>query len=323
MTAEQDKANQPSTLYTKDTAPYYDPTKPQARPIKKIPNQAIALQRYTNQLYPLDKEAYYGPSNAFRPIVTGAADHFLVPSKLGEIEQRVATQKNIDELKKQLNKLNDWIEGPKYMTKDTQGREVYQHDAKAYYDPTLNDKLAQKASLQKQIRELTNELNDPEKPTLIIGKVKSSVQIQNRGNTNREETNEFIANSYYYPVDRRTLANRMTMGTSTVKPKVENKSEEQKHEAINIYTKKPERALIGSVNKYYDNAKTQMVEAESSGVVKADNRFYYEDKKNVTPAASAPISTPVATPQPEATVTSKAPITQGLKTAGFRILRKN
>jgi hypothetical protein len=86
------------------------------------------------------------------------------------------------------------------------------------------------------------------------------------------------------------------------------KEEPNKHQAFDIYTKKPVNAIIGSTNKYYDdNKKNSMVEAESSGY-KIDKRFYYEEKKASVPEAQAAV---------------KSPNTQGLKTAGFRILRKN
>lgn len=151
---------------------------------------------------------YYGPSKPFRAIVNGAGDHFSIPAKLAELEEREASAKNIAELKNQLSMLNKWIEGPKYMTEDTKGREVYFKDAGAYYDPTMPDKLAKKASLQALIASLEQEMKSQEVPALIIGKMKANVKVQNFVNTNKEETNEFIAKSYYYPVDRSTLANR-------------------------------------------------------------------------------------------------------------------
>jgi len=198
------------------------------------------------------------------------------------------------------------------MTHDSKGREVYFKDAKAYYDPTMLDKQALRAKLQKQIRELTIEMSS-DKPTLIVGTVKSSVSIQNFVNTNKEETNEFIAKSYHYDVDRSTLANRtavnnqLRMGNlNTNEKKVENTNQNQ---PINLYTRKPENIRIGSTNKYYDN-KSTVVEAESSGT-KADKRFYYEDKKVNAVEAQNNVN---AAPTPN---------TQGLKTAGFRILRKS
>ena len=207
------------------------------------------------------------------------------------------------------------------MTHDTKGREVYFKDPKSYYDPTIYDKIAQKARLEAQIRELTLELNDPEKPTLIIGTKKSHVSIQNFINTNREETNEFIANSYYYPVPKSTLEYRVSNATNPIVNRNNNlkKPEVNKHEAINLYTRKPESGvIIGSVNKYYgENNKSTRVEAESSGVVKADNRFYYEDKKTESHKNIENNN------KNEVQAAAKTPNTQGLKTAGFRILRKN
>jgi len=249
------------------------------------------------------------------------------------------------------------------MSHDDKGREVYFKDAKAYYDPTMLDKKAQRAKLQSQIKSLTAELNDNNKPLLIIGKMKSSVSVQNFVNTNKEETNEFIANSYYYPVDRRTLANRVNRQNGNNHVHVEPHHTDIQPEAINIYTRKPERIRIGSVSKYYDdNVKSGMVEAESTGVVQADKRFYYESSAatvnnnvkrvenavaKVEDAAAAKIEKKVETvAKVEDTAAAKiekkvennivqnavkdtvqdaikAPNTQGLKTGGFRILRKS
>lgn len=235
------------------------------------------------------------------------------------MDSTLPTQSNINELKKQLDRLNDYIEGPKYMTHDSKGREVYFKDPKAYYDPTVPDKLARKVHLQNQIRDLNNQLIS-DKPTLIVGKKISSVKIQNFVNTNREETNQFIANSYYYPVDRSTLSNRNLNSARTVMQNKSNlrtesnrsaKEQPNKNQAINIYTRKPEKIKIGSTNKYYDE-KTTVVEAENSGT-KLDKRFYYEDKKQV-------ITNKINNNNNNNQNTIKAPNTQGLRTAGFRII---
>jgi len=324
LTAAEDNINQNNGIYANDTTPYYDPTKPQAVAPKPIPDQISALNRYKNQIYPLDTVPYYGPSKPFRHIVNGGGnDHFAIPAKIGNLEERTASQKNIDELKKQLDKLNDWIEGPKYMSHDDKGREVYFKDAKAYYDPTMLDKRAQRAKLQAQIKSLTNEMNDSEKPTLIVGKMKSSLSVQNFVNTNKEETNEFIANSYYYPVDKSTLANRQNNQNTNLRTITNNNNlkKVEKNQAINMYTRKPEKIIIGSVDKYYDSVKGGLVEAESTGVTKADKRFYYEDSAAAKSTVKKPETNIVqnATKDPIQTAT-KAPNTQGLKTGGFRIL---
>ena len=217
------------------------------------------------------------------------------------------------------------------MTHDTKGREVYFKDAKAYYDPTLMDKIAQKAKLIDQINNLTIELNDNSKPILIVGTKKASLKIQNFVNTNKEETNEFIGKSYYYPVDRKTLAIEPLFKPhfkKVVQPKmalafeplfkplfekvVQPKIEKSKG-PINIYTRKPENIMIGSVNKYYgENNKINIIEAESTGI-KADKKFYYEDKT----ATKANI---VNVKDAEVKKEAHLPDTQGLKTGGFRIV---
>ena len=315
LTASEDTTGKPSTIYQNDNKPYYDPTKPQQAEYKtKIPNQVAAKNRYINNIYPLDTVPYYSPSKPYRAIVNGAGDHFLIPAKLEELEEREASEKNIKELKKQLEVLNRSIEGPKFMTQDTKGRDVYIKDAGAYYDPTLADKRAKKASLQAQIASLTKEMNAREVPQLIIGMMKSNVTVQNFVNTNKEETNEFIAQSYYYPVDRRNMVyrnnthgiNQMKAAPVAVEPK--------KNQAVNIYTKTPEKMRVGSTNKYYEEGKNFRVEADSTGVT-ADKRFYYEDKKlnnEINAANKIPIN--------NFAIGNKVPNTQGLKASTFRIM---
>jgi len=204
---------------------------------------------------------------------------------LGPLEERLPTVKNIRELTKQLNHLNERIEGPKYMTHDTKGRAVYFKDPKAYYDPSLADKMRMKNKLQRNINELRSELNSNYRPTLIIGKAKASVKIQNFVNHNKEETNEFIAKSYYYPVNKQKLALKRVavLGQRSNFRKGESSNENQS--PINIFTRTPENIRIGSTNKYYDRTDTQVVEAESTGV-KLDTKYYYDDipKQNLNPA---------------------------------------
>jgi len=252
---------------------------------KKIVQEA-ALSRYTNPIYQKDTLPYYGPAKPFRAIVQGPGDHVDVKVTLGPLEERLPTVKNIRELTKQLNHLNERIEGPKYMTHDTKGRAVYFKDPKAYYDPSLADKLRMKNKLQRNINELRTELNSNNRPTLIIGKAKASVKIQNFMNHNKEETNEFIAKSYYYPVNKQKLAFKRVAELGQARTNLRKEENNNEHQSpINIYTRTPENIIIGSPNKYYDRTDTEVVEAESTGV-KIDRKYYYEDapKQNLNPA---------------------------------------
>jgi len=257
--------------------PFYDPTIPIKDPPElneKIVQQA-AMNRYTKPIYLLDTVPYYGPSKPYRAIVKGPADHIEVKVQLGPLEERLPTAKNIRELTKQLNHLNERIEGPKYMAYDTKGREVYFKDPKAYFDPSLPDKIRLKRKLETNIHELRQELNSINKPTLIIGKSKAFVRIQNFVNTNKEETNEFIANSYYYPVKRDKLLPKRVAEFGSAEL-IARKDNRDNHDPLNIYTKSPENIRIGSLNKYYDQTDNVVVEAESTGE-KLDTKYYYQD----------------------------------------------
>ena len=72
-------------------------------------------------------------------------------------------------------------------------------DAGAYYDPTLEDKNARMKYLQERIDALTEQMKLNFKP-LKIETRPVTIAVQNFQNKNKEETNGFIARSYYYPV---------------------------------------------------------------------------------------------------------------------------
>jgi len=89
------------------------------------------------------------------------------------------------------------VEGPKFLYDQTS--KVYAMDAGAYYDPTLEDKNARMKYLQERIDALTEQMKLNFKP-LKIETRPVTIAVQNFQNKNKEETNGFIARSYYYPV---------------------------------------------------------------------------------------------------------------------------
>lgn len=149
--------------------------------------------------------------------------------------EKVPTIRNIIKLKRQLDSLRNQYIGPKYLSKETKERQVYQKDQAPYYDPSALSKQNKIEHLQNTIRDLAMKLNDnSEKPR--YENVKIQTNVQNFSNKNKENTNKFIANSYYYDVDKKTL---------------------QKER---VYSN---RIRVGSPDKYYERTEQTLVEADS------------------------------------------------------------
>jgi hypothetical protein len=118
---------------------------------------------------------------------------------MADLTNSIASNKKIQDLQSELDSIKKDLEAPKFLTDQTSPK--YAKDASAYYDPTVDDKQARIKYLTETIERLTGELQHPFTPKeLVIQKVEQ--KVQNFGNMNKEFTNEFIANSYYYPVPR-------------------------------------------------------------------------------------------------------------------------
>jgi len=189
--------------YTEPYYPYYDPLKHPFVP----PHQIYEKRGHTsNEIYTLDKNPYYGPSKDFTIHDTTLSSGKTVNVTVADLAEVIASDDNIEELQKQLDNLNRYISGPKKLLSSEQFSQVYHKDPNAYYDPTSTDLFAKKAHLEKVIKELKTKKADDEKLKEIITETtsveteKGHVSIENKVNQDRENTNEYIANSFYYPV---------------------------------------------------------------------------------------------------------------------------
>jgi len=118
---------------------------------------------------------------------------------MGDLNDAVPSNKKIQELQQELDSIKGYLTGPKFLTDQTSQK--YPKDAGAYYDPTVEDKESRIKYLEETIARLSNELQHPFTPHELV-KQKVVQKVQNLPNYNKEMTNEFIANSYYYPVPR-------------------------------------------------------------------------------------------------------------------------
>ena len=116
-----------------------------------------------------------------------------------DLSDAIASNTKIQELEKELKGLKDYVSGPKYLVDQTS--KVYQLDAGAYYDPTLEDKNNRIKYLEGNIAYLNEQMKSNLKP-IHLGTGKMHFEVQNFRNKNKEETNTFIGNSYYYQVGK-------------------------------------------------------------------------------------------------------------------------
>ena len=158
-----------------------------------------------------------------------------VPVVLGNLSEKVASVKNINSLKKQLNTLTNQYLAPKYLSKESQEKGVYLKDQRPYYDPTSQFKQKKIAHLTKTIKDLGYKLNDY-RSIPHLGLVKVEKNVQNFVNKNKENTNKFIGDSYYYKVNKSTLQKERVSDTEI---------------------------RIGSPDKYYDRTEQTLVEADT------------------------------------------------------------
>jgi len=201
------KTSERDPRYLQAYYPYYNPDlHMKERPKRR--DWSAPLNRYTNNIYRNDQKPYYGPPEDYRVFnipdipdvdVSRVSIAFLIkiPIKLADLSDSIPSNKNIQELEKELNQLKNYVSGPKFLYDQTS--KVYPIDAGAYYDPTLPDKQKRMKYLQERIDTLTKEMKLNLKP--VVAEVRSvKLGVQNFKNKNKEETNGFIARSYYYPV---------------------------------------------------------------------------------------------------------------------------
>ena len=117
-----------------------------------------------------------------------------------DLSDFVGSNSKIQQLQRELNDLNAYF-GPKYLKDQTSP--IYPKDATAYYDPTIDTKQERIKYLGETIEKLTYDLTHPFRPDEVkTDKVK--VGVQNFVNKNKEETNNFIGDSYWYKVNNST-----------------------------------------------------------------------------------------------------------------------
>ncbi len=194
--SDQDSAR--GEVYNKDEKAYYPYSAPESRTATLPPTSPEAKMRYGNSnVYPLDQKPYYGPNGDYRVIVDMPNDKVAVPIEFGDLSQTHADETNLRKMQSQLENLN---RQENINSVSESGK--YLKDPRAYFDPTAPEKAMLKAQLAERIENMKQELLNPAIPKLELENVASKLKVQNYPNKNKEETNELIANSYYYPIQK-------------------------------------------------------------------------------------------------------------------------
>lgn len=203
----KDRTNDPlmrnGEVYSKDSNAYYPYVKEKNLFIGPPPPKR---RNYPNSVYPLDQKPYYGPSDPYRLILNMPKDRVAVPIQLGDLTKTHASETNLKRMENELAMMDapePWVNINKSGT--------YLRDPKPYYDPTVPEKEMYKTKLKESIENMREDLLHPNLPDLSksFKRINASPMIQNYVNSNKEETNELIANSYYYPIKKDGKGNNL------------------------------------------------------------------------------------------------------------------
>jgi len=187
-------------IYDKDSKPYYGGdslTQTNNSGYTVIPKIFTeANNRYgKNNIYQKDQQPYYGTGEPFKVISNAPTDRIPVAIEMKDLTQTFPDQNNIRILENALNQIN-----AKESLNSISMTGKYMKDAKPYYDPTTEEKAMKSAAIIESINRMKAEMTY-DGPVFTEENFPVKTKVQNYANFNKEDTNEFIANSYHYPVD--------------------------------------------------------------------------------------------------------------------------
>jgi hypothetical protein len=210
-------------------------------------------RRENPKVYEKDTNPYYGRERpkAFRSDLLN--DSVSVDVDLADLSYTFPSAKNLRKLESELQRLE-------YENKlQLSNNGGTNRDNGSYYDPTIQERQSRILILKERIAKMDYELSHNNKPEVVWEKENSNPQIQNPRNFDREITNKFVADSYFYPVDKQKLANG----------KID--------ESLKLST----HGLMEK-SKYVDNDKKIEATAESVGEI-LGNKYITDDPKSTKP----------------------------------------
>lgn len=190
-----------TTVYDKDKKAYYgDISQPQntaSQGYTVTPKSADANSRYLNKvIYQKDQKPYYGNDREFKVLSNAPTDKVAVPIEMKDMTYTFPDQKNIKTLEQKLTEINS-----KESLNSISLTGKYMKDPNAYYDPTLPEKAAKTATIVETINTMKKDLTY-DGPVFTEENFPVKTKIQNIANASKEATNNLIADSYHYDVNR-------------------------------------------------------------------------------------------------------------------------
>jgi hypothetical protein len=161
----------------------------------------IRGQKENPKVYETDTAPYYGRE---RPKIFRSnlpKDSVTVDIDLADLSYTFPSTKNLRKLEGELEKLEYENKLKFYKNGAANG------DNGSYYDPTIQERQRKILILKDRISKMDYDLSHNNKPNLEYDKETSTTQVQNPRNFDREVTNKFVTESYFYPVDKNKLAN--------------------------------------------------------------------------------------------------------------------
>ena len=160
----------------------------------------IRGQKENPKVYETDTAPYYGRESPkiFRSNLP--KDSVIVDIDLADLSYTFPSTKNLRKLEGELERLEYEIK----LQFSNQGGA--NRDKGSYYDPTIQERQRKILILKDRIAKMDYDLSHNNKPNLEFDKETSTTQVQNPRNFDREVTNKFVADSYFYPVDKNKLA---------------------------------------------------------------------------------------------------------------------
>lgn len=186
-------------IYEKDPKAYYGDVNTQNKKTEEFSVSPKifpeANQRYERKdIYYLDQKPYYGTGRDYRVITNSPRGMKEVPIQLKELRTTYADANNINSLENDLKRLTE-----KESLNSISLSGKYFKDPTPYYDPAADERRLKAQTLSNTIENMKNELKENQKgPIFTEENFKIKTKIQNYSNLNREASNEFIKNSYYY-----------------------------------------------------------------------------------------------------------------------------
>ena len=185
--------------YEKDPEPYYggdSKALEQGGDGVTLKNMPEAMNRYDKKsIYTYDQAPYYGTGQDYKVLSNTPKDKVNVAIEIRELTDTYADEKNINILQNKLEKLTQ-----KESLNSVSLSGKYFKDPAPYYDPSAEEKKEKVNQISSTIDNMQSEIRNKnlQGPVFTEENFQVKTKIQNYPNLNRESTNEFIKNSYYY-----------------------------------------------------------------------------------------------------------------------------